>query len=92
MILLGDGIARFLGSAGITKERVSRIAGVEDCGCDSRRDAANQIGIAAQIRLRVLHTIFFYRMHAAKQWASRRFGLSCYYLRKAFMAAVFGIG
>ena len=41
---LGDMVARGLESVGITKERVSRTLGVEDCGCRKRQEALNRLG------------------------------------------------
>jgi hypothetical protein len=44
---LGDRIARRLSSFGITKERAQAVAnaiGVEDCGCERRRQRLNELG------------------------------------------------
>ena len=40
---LGDMVASGLSALGITKERVSKLAG-GDCGCQKRQDAMNDIG------------------------------------------------
>ena len=50
MIALGDIAERCLRSFGITKERVSEIAGTRDCGCEKRQAALNQLGYAWQRR------------------------------------------
>jgi len=41
---LGDMAAASLAAVGITKERVSSALGVDDCGCDRRRDLLNRAG------------------------------------------------
>ena len=44
---LGDWVAKTLGDAGITKERVQRLAnaiGIEDCGCEQRQEWLNKMG------------------------------------------------
>jgi hypothetical protein len=40
---LGDMVAAGLSAVGITKERVSKLAG-GDCGCRKRQEALNQLG------------------------------------------------
>ena len=44
---LGDRVASALASVGITTARAQAVAnafGVDDCGCDGRRDALNRLG------------------------------------------------
>jgi len=41
---LGDRVHAALGSVGITPERVAAALGVDDCGCDERRELLNQAG------------------------------------------------
>lgn len=42
---LGDSIEKFTTSIGIKKivNKVSQALGVEDCGCDERRDSLNRV-------------------------------------------------
>jgi hypothetical protein len=47
MLALGDMAGRCLRFAGITKERVSAVAG-KDCGCQERQAAMNQAGYRLQ--------------------------------------------
>ena len=42
-LALGDMIASGLSAIGITKERVSALAG-GDCGCQKRQEALNELG------------------------------------------------
>ena len=41
----GDSVEKFTTRTGIKKvvEKVSKAAGVEDCGCDERRDSLNRV-------------------------------------------------
>lgn len=41
---LGDMIHAGLGAIGITPERVAAALGLEDCGCEERRQLANELG------------------------------------------------
>lgn len=41
---LGDMIHAGLGAVGITPERVAAAMGVDDCGCERRRQLANELG------------------------------------------------
>jgi hypothetical protein len=50
LVAVGDLIGKFLSAIGITKSRVTYIAG-QDCGCDGRRSAANAWGISLQNRM-----------------------------------------
>jgi hypothetical protein len=46
---LGDYVHAALSAVGITPERVSAAMGVNDCGCDERREWLNQVGHAVGI-------------------------------------------
>lgn len=46
---LGDGVHAALGAVGITPERVAAALGVEDCGCEQRRQWLNEAGYAIGI-------------------------------------------
>jgi len=46
---LGDYVHAGLSAVGITPERVSAALGVEDCGCDGRRQTLNEWGHAIGI-------------------------------------------
>jgi len=46
---LGDRVHDALGAVGITPERVAAALGVDDCGCDERREWLNQAGYAVGI-------------------------------------------
>ena len=44
---LGDVVESVLESVGVTKERVSKVAsivGVQDCGCEKRKQYLNEVG------------------------------------------------
>jgi hypothetical protein len=41
---LGDMAAASLAAVGVTKKRVAAALGVDDCGCDRRRDLLNRAG------------------------------------------------
>jgi hypothetical protein len=41
---LGDRVHDALGAVGITPERVAAALGVDDCGCEGRRQLLNQAG------------------------------------------------
>jgi len=43
---LGDRVHDALGAVGITPERVAAALGVDDCGCEERREWLNQAGYA----------------------------------------------
>lgn len=40
---LGDSVETALTAVGITKDRVADWLGVEDCGCDERKEKLNQL-------------------------------------------------
>ena len=46
---LGDYVHDALGAVGITPERVAAALGVDDCGCEERREWLNQAGYAVGI-------------------------------------------
>jgi hypothetical protein len=46
---LGDRVHSALAAVGITPERVSAALGVDDCGCEQRRQLLNQAGYAIGI-------------------------------------------
>ena len=46
---LGDRVHDALGAVGITPERVAAALGVEDCGCEERRELLNEWGYAIGI-------------------------------------------
>lgn len=46
---LGDHLHAGLGAVGITPERVAAALGVEDCGCEQRRQWLNEAGYAIGI-------------------------------------------
>jgi hypothetical protein len=46
---LGDYVHDALAAVGITPDRVAAALGVEDCGCEGRREWANQAGYALGI-------------------------------------------
>lgn len=46
---LGDYVHAGLASVGITPERVAAALGVEDCGCEDRREWLNKAGRAAGV-------------------------------------------
>lgn len=46
---LGDMLAAALSAVGITPERVSSALGVDDCGCEARRQWLNEAGRAIGI-------------------------------------------
>lgn len=40
---LGDSIAMALGIVGVTPERLQLLLGIDDCGCDRRKDQLNAL-------------------------------------------------
>ena len=46
---LGDLVHAGLGAVGITPERVAAALGVDDCGCEERRQWLNEVGRAVGI-------------------------------------------
>lgn len=46
---LGDLVHAGLGAVGITPERVAAALGVDDCGCEQRRQWLNEVGHAVGI-------------------------------------------
>ena len=46
---LGDRIHDWLGAVGITPELVAAVFGVDDCGCEGRRQLLNEAGRAIGI-------------------------------------------
>jgi hypothetical protein len=46
---LGDRVHDTLAAVGITPERVASVLGVDDCGCEGRRQWLNEAGIALGI-------------------------------------------
>lgn len=46
---LGDRVAAGLSAVGVTKERVTAVLGVRDCGCEQRQQLLNEIGYAVGI-------------------------------------------
>ncbi len=40
---LGDSVALALRTVGVTEDRVRLLLGVEDCGCERRKDALNAL-------------------------------------------------
>jgi hypothetical protein len=74
MIAIGDITERALRLIGITKERVSAIAG-RDCGCKKRQQAMNEAGYVWQGKLLVpIRRVLFYREEMRHRWQSIRYG------------------
>ena len=79
MLALGDITERCLRFFGITKERVSAVAG-KDCGCAKRQAAMNQAGYRWQhammrpyYRARDLFLNAYYRLQSSRLRMSGRF-------------------
>ena len=97
MIAIGDAAERALRFIGITKERVSAIAG-RDCGCKKRQQAMNEAGYVWQGRLIVLfRRVLYYREELRNRWQSIRYGqfgrrlyMARRYLWMAWRALIYG--
>jgi hypothetical protein len=97
MIAIGDLTERALRLIGITKERVSAIAG-RDCGCKQRQQAMNEAGYVWQGRLLTpIRRVFYYREELRSRWQriryarlSRRFSMAGYYLWMAGKVLLYG--
>ena len=73
MIAVGDITERALRLIGITKERVTAIAG-RDCGCNKRQQAMNETGYVWQGWLIVLfRKVLYYREELRNRWQSIRY-------------------
>jgi hypothetical protein len=51
MVRVGDAAAFLFSSVGVTPERVAHWLGVQDCGCEARREGWNALGFAVQARI-----------------------------------------
>jgi hypothetical protein len=66
MLRIGDLLERILRLAGITKERVQAVAGVEDCGCAKRQELLNQFGYRVQHRFISVLNFMQHAWHRAR--------------------------
>jgi hypothetical protein len=97
MIAIGDLTERALRLIGITKQRVSAIAG-RDCGCKQRQQAMNEAGYVWQGWLIVLfRRVLYYREELRHRWRRiryarlwRRFHMAGYYLWMAVRVLIYG--
>jgi hypothetical protein len=97
MLALGDITERFLRFFGITKERVTAIAG-RDCGCKQRQQAMNEAGYVWQGRLLTqVRRVLYYREELLNRWQRiryarlwRRFPMARYYLWMAVRVLFYG--
>lgn len=73
MIAIGDVAERVLRLIGITKERVTAVAG-RDCGCKKRQQAMNEAGYVWQGRLLVpVRRVVEYCEKLRKKWQNIRY-------------------
>lgn len=97
MIAMGDITERALRLIGITKERVSAIAG-RDCGCKKRQQAMNEAGYVWQGRLLVpIRRVLYYREELRNLLRTilygqlgQRFRMAFYYLWMAGQVLFYG--
>lgn len=97
MIAIGDTTERALRLIGITKERVSAIAG-RDCGCKKRQQAMNEVGYVWQGKLLVpIRRVLYYCEELRNRWRDmrysrlgRRLHMAAHYLRMAGRALFYG--
>jgi hypothetical protein len=97
MIAIGDITERALRLIGITKERVTAIAG-RDCGCKKRQQAMNEAGYVWQGWLIVLfRRVLYYREELRNRWRDmrdgrlgRRLHMAAYYLWMAGRVLFYG--
>ena len=83
MIAIGDITERALRIIGITKERVSAIAG-RDCGCKRRQQAMNEAGYVWQGKLLVpIRRVLYYREELRNRWRNIRYTQAGQRLRMA---------
>lgn len=73
MIAIGDVTERALQLIGITKERVTAVAG-RDCGCKKRQQAMNEAGYVWQGRLLVpIRRVLYYCEKLQNRWRNIRY-------------------
>jgi len=97
MLAFGDIAVRFLRFFGITKERVSAVAG-RDCGCKQRQQAMNEAGYVWQGRLLApIRWVLYYREELRNRWQRiryarfwQRFYLAGRYMGMAFRVLFYG--
>ena len=97
MIAIGDLTERALRLIGITKERVTAVAG-RDCGCKKRQQAMNEAGYVWQGRLLTpIRWVLYYREELRSRWRRirharpwRRFSMAGYYLSMAVRVLIYG--
>ena len=85
MLALGDIIERCLRFVGITKERVSAVAG-KDCGCSKRQAAMNHAGYRWQHALQRP----YYRLRSRSYAARYRIGLASHFAWMAVRVLFYG--
>lgn len=91
MIAIGDAVAAALQFFGITKERVSRVTGRADCGCQQRQQQLNELGFSWQRRLGdVVERVTGPRVRWVTYWRTSRFCVAWRLLCMAFRTLLFG--
>lgn len=91
MIAIGDAVAVALNAIGITKERVARVTGRADCGCQQRQKLMNEIGFSWQRRLGdAVELVTGSRVRWVTYWRTSRVCVAWRLLCMAFRTLLFG--
>lgn len=91
MLFIGDIVEKSLRFCGITKERVAKIAGKKNCGCQKRQEAMNQWGLCWQLRMLAPYYRLLDKCRAFRErQIYMRLRLSGGYLAMAVRVLIFG--